>query len=681
MNTSVDAPKLSRAKAVARCMELGKITSPIPKSDKSTVGIIVGSSVYDEILPKSIAHRQGDNCNPLVSFLKVGFDQGKPSGWHRNEERAARGLIQIDKPATQLENWERELVFYEILVLSGAPGSSFRHLARAWARDKAFHTVLANYIFSRFGSVERKRRPAANVNGGGDSDGAKKKATATNNNSAKRRKLLPMNTPAADIGADVWDSSQYGNVDTNEALAVDIFDFSEHEYRQAAMMSIWVDHADEAAEALATMNQIQHPPLASTHNGMTNSQLPTAPAPDGQSNQEIDELDESHLPTPVSQMKRESQHPLMLPPLVQPTSLQQAPQVVQQVVQQYVAIAPSQLQQQQPNVALQQQVPQQQVPQQQVPQQQYLDIGQQQQAPQQQVVQQYVAIAPSQQPQANASLPPGQHQESQAQHQIPVVQNPHLGGAQQLHHMNLQPQANASLPPGQHQESQTQHQIPVVQNQHLEGAQQLHHMNLQPQANASLPPGQHQESQPQHQIPVVQNQHLGGAQQLHHMNLQPPVPAQQTQNVMQLQQQSQVQQSVGANQLLQGQIQQQSARHHRRQLSQPASFHQVGNDQSHHQGHRRQLSQPVYLNGLASDIQQALPHRQHGSNENLLQLQPQDRQSAAPQANSVRLPLQNEVATYQHHQVQEDLVQDPLDVHVMQVAQDSASNYQEGSQQ
>lgn len=46
----------------------------------------------------------------------------------------------------------------EILALSGNPDASFRHLARAWGRDKGFHMVLAQFICERRGDVERKKR-------------------------------------------------------------------------------------------------------------------------------------------------------------------------------------------------------------------------------------------------------------------------------------------------------------------------------------------------------------------------------------------------------------------------------------------------------------------------------------------------------------------------------------------
>lgn len=130
-------------------------TSSITKDNTPT---IVGESVYDSILPESIGWSNPDEPMPLIRHLKDGFDKMKPRAWHRNEERRARGLLPVSKAATQLEGWERELVWMEICLLSGNSESSFRALARAWGRDKGFHMVLAQFICERRGNVERKKR-------------------------------------------------------------------------------------------------------------------------------------------------------------------------------------------------------------------------------------------------------------------------------------------------------------------------------------------------------------------------------------------------------------------------------------------------------------------------------------------------------------------------------------------
>lgn len=118
-----------------------------------------GEGVYERVIPESIAWTPGSGgLMPLVEHLKAGFDAGKPPGWHRNEERRARGLWPVSSPAAQLEGWERELVWTEILILTGNCETSFRHLARAWGRDKGFQTVLAQFICERKGDVGRKAK-------------------------------------------------------------------------------------------------------------------------------------------------------------------------------------------------------------------------------------------------------------------------------------------------------------------------------------------------------------------------------------------------------------------------------------------------------------------------------------------------------------------------------------------
>lgn len=204
-------------------------TTPIPKVEKNDVPPpAVGVSVYDAILPQSIAFNATKAATgaamPLIAHLKHGFDTLKPPAWHRNEERRARGLFPIDNPAAQLEGWERELVWMEILVLTGVPGASFRQLARAWGRDKGFHMVLAQFICERHGDVERKKRHGENNTG----------STIQRRPAMKKRKTTNRGNKAtpANVGADVWDTSIYGDVDTNEALAAEIFDFTEKEFER-----------------------------------------------------------------------------------------------------------------------------------------------------------------------------------------------------------------------------------------------------------------------------------------------------------------------------------------------------------------------------------------------------------------------------------------------------------------
>jgi hypothetical protein len=88
-------------------------TTPLPKLDAIT-GPAISShaveSVYDRILPQSVAwHSSMSTLMPLIQHLADGFESNKPPGWHRNEERQARGLVPVHNAAMQLETWEREL--------------------------------------------------------------------------------------------------------------------------------------------------------------------------------------------------------------------------------------------------------------------------------------------------------------------------------------------------------------------------------------------------------------------------------------------------------------------------------------------------------------------------------------------------------------------------------------------
>ena len=84
-----------------------------------------GESVYDNILPASIAYKPSPSLDPvttipspepppgyalmpLVAFLRD--NSTREFGWHRKAERRARGLFPLSSLKTQLESWERQLV-------------------------------------------------------------------------------------------------------------------------------------------------------------------------------------------------------------------------------------------------------------------------------------------------------------------------------------------------------------------------------------------------------------------------------------------------------------------------------------------------------------------------------------------------------------------------------------------
>jgi hypothetical protein len=164
-----------------------------------------GESVYDRILPASLAWNPVTSADemPLIEHFKQGFQLEKPPAWHRNEERRARGLWPVHNPAAEFEGWERELVWMEILLLTGTPETSFHHLARGWGRDKGFHVELSQFICERHGDAERKKHEQAHVAAG---------KQAKNDGDY--------------IGTDVWDDEAlYGDADYNESLAADLMMF------------------------------------------------------------------------------------------------------------------------------------------------------------------------------------------------------------------------------------------------------------------------------------------------------------------------------------------------------------------------------------------------------------------------------------------------------------------------
>eukprot|EP00526_Cylindrotheca_closterium_P018355 CAMPEP_0113632530 /NCGR_PEP_ID=MMETSP0017_2-20120614/16911_1 /TAXON_ID=2856 /ORGANISM="Cylindrotheca closterium" /LENGTH=363 /DNA_ID=CAMNT_0000543095 /DNA_START=141 /DNA_END=1229 /DNA_ORIENTATION=- /assembly_acc=CAM_ASM_000147 len=207
-----------------------RITTPIPKVDSTDPPPAPeGSSVYDNVLPLSISYIPStETVNPLVAHLKTGFDAQKPPAWHRNEERRARGLIPIENPASQLEAWERELVWMETLVLTGAPDVSFRHFARGWGRDKGFHMVLGQFICERQGDVRRKERQRVMK--------PEKKRTPKKQEGIGKNTYSSAETPVA---ADIFGAfDDFGN-DEENAFADDVFNFTVEEFE--VVTSQWND--------------------------------------------------------------------------------------------------------------------------------------------------------------------------------------------------------------------------------------------------------------------------------------------------------------------------------------------------------------------------------------------------------------------------------------------------------
>ncbi len=86
-----------------------------------------GESVYDNILPSSISFRpviikpkganEDDFRMPLVRFLKQ--NNTREAGWHRNQERKARGIFPVSSLSTQFEPFERQLVRKQFFQWTG----------------------------------------------------------------------------------------------------------------------------------------------------------------------------------------------------------------------------------------------------------------------------------------------------------------------------------------------------------------------------------------------------------------------------------------------------------------------------------------------------------------------------------------------------------------------------------
>jgi hypothetical protein len=57
-------------------------------------------------------------------------------------------------------------------------------------------------------------------------------AAAAKKPPGKKRKTGKRKAQALDFGEDIWDAALYGDADTNEALAAEIFDFSEKEFKR-----------------------------------------------------------------------------------------------------------------------------------------------------------------------------------------------------------------------------------------------------------------------------------------------------------------------------------------------------------------------------------------------------------------------------------------------------------------
>lgn len=168
----------------------------------------VGSSVYDNVLPASFAWKnqgsavgtggfksfnkeiklEGGEMAELGNISDVKKDVMKEHqveltpilqhlldnesldpGWHRTNERLARGICPPKSLSTQLESWEKQLSVLEMALIAGTetrgltPHKISKVIAHAWGREKGFQKLLPFQHCQRRGDVERKKRVDAGM--------------------------------------------------------------------------------------------------------------------------------------------------------------------------------------------------------------------------------------------------------------------------------------------------------------------------------------------------------------------------------------------------------------------------------------------------------------------------------------------------------------------------------------
>ena len=105
------------------------------------------TSVCERILPTSLGWK-GGAMMPLAVFLEDGYKQQAPFGWHRQLEQICRNK-DITTVDSDFAPWEMDLLFSEILLLTGYHLDYSVFLAHAWGRENGFHTDLALSICAK----------------------------------------------------------------------------------------------------------------------------------------------------------------------------------------------------------------------------------------------------------------------------------------------------------------------------------------------------------------------------------------------------------------------------------------------------------------------------------------------------------------------------------------------------
>jgi hypothetical protein len=220
-------------------------------------------SVYDSVLPASLAWRMngpkrrgasedGNHSDmPFVEFLKTNGSH-LPGGWHRRQERHARGYPLTSASIPEWDDWERELIWTELLLVTGAAASSDDRpdattdlLAHAWGCRPGFHAeFIAQWIGERrtgapqvdrlveshYDVYEGSEKEEATVSEGGDDlgdpdeivDDGDDADCMDDGDDEHVGMTLSVGGSTPVIGADAWDDACYTAHSYNEALASDL---------------------------------------------------------------------------------------------------------------------------------------------------------------------------------------------------------------------------------------------------------------------------------------------------------------------------------------------------------------------------------------------------------------------------------------------------------------------------
>lgn len=134
-----------------------------------TGGMVELENVAD--VRKDVLKVKGDeNQGDLIPILQhLADNESLDPGWHRTNERLARGIRPPKSLSTQLETWEKQLAVMEMALIAGTEtGRLTQHriakiLAHAWGREKGFHKLMVEKHCDRRGDLDRKKRVDAGL--------------------------------------------------------------------------------------------------------------------------------------------------------------------------------------------------------------------------------------------------------------------------------------------------------------------------------------------------------------------------------------------------------------------------------------------------------------------------------------------------------------------------------------